>query len=56
MREIPLSKPGVCKGAAVRNEADHFMECPDCGEIFDVRDLGQVFDHIHEPMEIIPEQ
>jgi CRISPR/Cas system type I-B associated protein Csh2 (Cas7 group RAMP superfamily) len=28
-------------------ETDHFMKCPGCGEWFDMRDLGQVFTHVH---------
>jgi uncharacterized C2H2 Zn-finger protein len=31
-----------------QNDADHFVECPACGELFDMRDLGQVFEHIHD--------
>ena len=29
-------------------EADHFMNCPGCGEWFDLRDLGQIIRHIHD--------
>jgi hypothetical protein len=28
--------------------ADHFMEYPGCGEWFDMRDLGQVFEPCHD--------
>lgn len=28
-------------------EADHFIRCTICGEVFDMRDLGQVVDHLH---------
>jgi hypothetical protein len=35
-------------------EADHFMKCPGCGEWFDLRHLGQMLPHIHDPeIEII---
>jgi hypothetical protein len=29
-------------------EADHFMDCPVCGERVDMRDLGQALEHWHE--------
>lgn len=28
-------------------EADHYIRCTICGEMFDMRDLGQVLDHLH---------
>jgi uncharacterized C2H2 Zn-finger protein len=35
-------------------EANHFMKCPGCGEWFDLRDLGQIIRHVHDPeIEII---
>ena len=55
MRELPLGKAGVCTRGKAESEADHLMECPDCGEVFDMRDLRQVFDHIHGPIEILTE-
>jgi hypothetical protein len=30
------------------SDADHFMVCPVCGEIFDMRDPGQAFEHLHD--------
>jgi hypothetical protein len=27
---------------------EHFMICPICGIEFDMRDLGQVFEHMHK--------
>lgn len=30
------------------DEGYHFMKCPGCGQWFDMRDLGQVFDHSGE--------
>ncbi|TWB66650.1 hypothetical protein [Bradyrhizobium sacchari] len=38
-------------------EADHYIRCPICGELLDMRDLGEVLDHLHgqeieeEPMQ-----
>jgi hypothetical protein len=30
------------------NEADHFMKCPACSQWFDMRDLAQVVEHVHD--------
>jgi hypothetical protein len=30
------------------NETEHFMDCPVCGQNFDMRDLGQALEHWHE--------
>ena len=30
---------------APRGEAEHFMACPNCGAILDMRDLGQALEH-----------
>ena len=29
-------------------EREHFIFCPDCRIYIDCRDLGEVFDHIHD--------
>jgi hypothetical protein len=29
-------------------EADHFMKCPGCVEWFDMRDLDQLLEHVHD--------
>ena len=29
-------------------EADHFMECPGCGQWFDMRNLSEVIEHVHD--------
>jgi hypothetical protein len=29
-------------------EADRFGNCPGCGQWFDMRDLGQVLEHVHD--------
>lgn len=37
----------------VLDEREHFMRCGRCGQMFDMRDLGQVFHHEevgHEPL------
>lgn len=38
-------RPGRPDGWTPSSEADHFMECPGCGERFDMRDLGQALHH-----------
>ena len=30
-----------------RCEADHFIRCTICGELLDMRDLGEVLEHLH---------
>jgi hypothetical protein len=32
-----------------QTEADHFMQCPGCGQWFDMRDLELVRAHVHDP-------
>jgi hypothetical protein len=36
---------GARVGAPPENEAEHFLECPECGGWIDMRDLGQVLEH-----------
>ena len=40
-RGLNLGKPGVPADGG----ADHFERCPFCGQVFDMRDLGQVLEH-----------
>jgi hypothetical protein len=39
---------GVDADGVAETEADHFMECPGCGEWFDMRDLDQMLPHVHD--------
>jgi hypothetical protein len=39
---------GVDVDGIAATEADHFMKCPSCGEWFDMRDLAQVLEHVHD--------
>lgn len=39
---------GVPADRAIQDEREHFMTCPVCGKTFDMRDLGEVFDHYHD--------
>jgi hypothetical protein len=43
-----MVKPGVDHDDTAPTEGDHFLKCPGCGEWFDMRDLDQVIDHIHD--------
>jgi Zn-finger nucleic acid-binding protein len=37
--------PGILVGPEPANEADHFIQCPDCKGWLDMRDLGEILDH-----------
>ena len=39
-----------------RNELDHFGNCPHCGALVDMRDLGQVIEHVHDRWDEIVEE
>lgn len=39
---------GVPTGWTPQTELEHFMQCPVCGEWFDMRDLGKALEHWHE--------
>jgi hypothetical protein len=41
-------KPGRDIDGIAKTEADHHMKCPGCGQWFDMRDLKQVAEHIHD--------
>lgn len=43
-----MPKPGIDADGVARTESDHFMKCPGCGQWFDMRDLAQVFSHVHD--------
>ena len=46
MTQIPRGKyRGKRDGAEPKDKAQHFMRCPVCGGMIDMRDLGQVFEH-----------
>ena len=45
-----LEKSGIVGnrvGGEPVDEAEHFERCPECGKVFDMRDLEQVAKHIH---------
>jgi hypothetical protein len=39
---------GVDADGVAETEADHFGDCPTCGALVDMRDLGQVLAHVHD--------
>ena len=43
-----MLKPGIDADGVARTESDHFLKCPGCGEWFDMRDLGEVIEHVHD--------
>ncbi|WP_156041852.1 hypothetical protein [Bradyrhizobium sp. URHD0069] len=43
-----MTKPGQDVNGIARTDADHHMKCPACGQWFDMRDLAQVVEHIHD--------
>jgi hypothetical protein len=47
MTEVRNSR-GVDPDGVVETDADHFMKCPGCGALLDMRDLAQIQAHIHD--------
>ena len=49
MTNDPIIRRGEYIGQRVGgeppDESEHFMKCEACGRYFDMRDLGQVFEH-----------
>jgi hypothetical protein len=43
-----MTEPGIDADGVAENEADHFMRCPACSQWFDMLDLAQVVEHIHD--------
>lgn len=41
----PPKNPGRPEGWKPDGEADHFLECPTCGHMIDMRDLAEVLEH-----------
>lgn len=35
------------QGWRPQSENDHFIRCPICGKMLDMRDLSEVIDHLH---------
>ena len=43
-----MTRPGRDADGVAQTEADHYAKCPGCGEWIDMRDLRQLFEHIHD--------
>jgi hypothetical protein len=43
-----MIKPGADADGIAQTESDHFMKCPGCGAWIDMRDLGEVIEHVHD--------
>jgi hypothetical protein len=39
---------GIDADDVAQTELDHFGNCPVCGALVDMRDLGQVLGHVHD--------
>jgi hypothetical protein len=42
---LPPEKMGRPQGWTPTSEADHFIRCPTCGHMIDMRDLAEVLEH-----------
>jgi hypothetical protein len=42
-----MATEGKPLGWRPQEERDHFIRCQICGELLDMRDLGEVLDHLH---------
>jgi hypothetical protein len=47
-----LAAPAPMPDGVAQSEADHFDKCPVCSQWFDMRDLAQVAEHIHDGSKI----
>jgi hypothetical protein len=47
----PPLNPGVPAGWVPKDESDHYLECPICGHMIDMRDLAEVIEHDDAPHE-----
>jgi len=43
-----MTKPGFDADGVAETEADHLMKCPACDQWFDILDLGQIIEHVHD--------
>jgi hypothetical protein len=49
-RLIVTIAPARHADGIAQSEADHFMESSGCCELFDTRDLSEVFEHCHDAL------
>ena len=43
-----MTKPDIDADRVAETESDHFMKCPACDQWFDMLDLGQIIEHVHD--------
>jgi hypothetical protein len=43
-----MTKPGIDADRVTETEADVLMKCPVCDQWFDMLDLGQIIEHVHD--------
>jgi hypothetical protein len=43
---------GTDGDGVAQSEGDHFDKCPVCSQWFDMRDLAQIAEHVHDGSEI----
>jgi hypothetical protein len=43
-----MTKTGIDIDGIAETEAGHFTKCPGCGEWFEMRDLRQMLEHVHD--------
>jgi hypothetical protein len=52
-----MTKPGSDLDGISQSEADHIVKCPACDQWFDILDLSQVIQHVHDAeIEVLDEQ
>ncbi|MCK1284347.1 hypothetical protein IVB41_10505 [Bradyrhizobium sp. 44] len=42
-----MFREGKPAGPTSQSECEHFIRCPVCGKMLDMRELGDVLDHLH---------
>jgi hypothetical protein len=52
MRAELAGNTGIDGDGIAQTEADHFQKCPACSQWFDMRNLAQVAEHVHDGTEI----
>jgi hypothetical protein len=55
-RVLPGVPRHTGRSEEARSELDHFGNCPFCGALVDMRDLGQVIQHMHDNWEGVTEE
>jgi hypothetical protein len=43
-----MTKPDIDADGVAETLSGHFMKCPVCSQRFDMRDLAEVVEHVHD--------